>query len=109
MVFSFPSDGNVDKQPRYRTTAYATGRLLDPATGQVITGITGTFTMLLNGEATAVTNRAMTAAPGLGTGYVRCTIAHTELAARGNYQWQMTLQNGDASIVATDFGDFTIS
>lgn len=103
----FPLDGETNRAPRYKSTAFAEGFLADPQKGVGLSGATGTFSLWYEGQS-VVTQRAMSAAADLGTGWVRCTISDTELAQRGIYQWEMVLKNANNTITLTDTGEFTI-
>jgi hypothetical protein len=103
----FPLESETDKEPRYKSTAYAEGVLYDPATNLGLVGAIGTFTLWKEGVV-VFTARAMTKQTGQSDGWVRCTILDTELATQGLYQWEMRLTNAAGTVVLTDTGDFTI-
>ncbi len=105
-MISFPFTGQGGLEPRYRTTASATGRLLDDV-GGAIEGATGLFT-LRRGAALLVENRTMSPAPHLGTGYARCAISAAEMGVRGAYHWEMILLTPGGEAQWFTEGQFTI-
>ena len=103
----FPFAGpRVDRPPRYRSTGFATGYLADEQ-GVGIAGTTGTFS-LWRDETLIVGERQMDAAPAIGDGYCRCTIAAAELGQHGQYHWDMVLLAPGGSPESFVSGQFTV-
>ena len=104
----FPSSANTNRQPRYKSTAYASVRVYDADTGDPLTGATGTLTMWFEGTK-VIDQRAMPAATAtLGAGWLRCLIADTELDTHGLYQWEIRVVSADTTQVYTEEGSFAI-
>jgi hypothetical protein len=103
----FPISGEPLLLPKLKTTHYAEGVLYDPYSQQGLPGATGIFNLWYEGTQIAI-NRAMVGDASLADGWVRCVIAHDEVAQRGYYRWTMTMTTADNTYTLNEKGNFSL-